>query len=154
MIPEDIEMRMSCLSMMKPKDKYSIIYVSFFLYGFAVLLPWNSILNSFDFLTLEMPEKYAPASTYPFAVNVLLVASQVVIITTGDKYTYTKRILFSLTFLAIIIAVIPYLATLPEGYNYWVVFAVLVPFGALSGVLQGTIYTMAANLPFEYMGSV
>jgi hypothetical protein len=30
-----------------------------------------------------------PASTYPFAVCVLLVVSQVVIIITGDKYTYT-----------------------------------------------------------------
>lgn len=77
-----------------------------------------------------------------------------VIITTGDKFTYTQRILTSLTFLSLILAVIPYLAILPMGYNYWAVFAILIPFGAFSGLLQGTIYTMAANLPFEYMGSV
>lgn len=82
-----------------------------------------------------MPAKYAPASTYPFAVNILLFASQIFMITTGDKFTYTQRILSSLTVLIVILAVIPYLAILPLGYNYWAVFVILIPFGAFSGLL-------------------
>ena len=50
----DEELRVSCMGVRGPRDKYLIIYVSFFLYGFAVLLPWNSILNSFDYLGLEV----------------------------------------------------------------------------------------------------
>lgn len=101
-----------------------------------------------------MPEKYAPASTYPFAINFLLVAAQIWIILTGDRFTYTQRLVVAATGLASIVLVMPYLVQLPYGVNYWVVFAVLLIYGACSGVFQGTIYTMAAYLPFKYMGAV
>ena len=55
---------------------------------------------------------------------------------------------------AIILAFIPFLAYLKDPINYWVIFVVLIPFGGFCGVLQGTVFTMAANLPFEYMGAV
>lgn len=103
---------------------------------------------------MQMPTKDAPASTYPFAVNSLLVASQVYIVTTGDRFTYSARIITCLIALTIVTAVLPYLVQLPTGLNYWVVFVILIPFGFFSGILQGTVFTMAAELPFKYMGAV
>ena len=37
-----------------PEDKGNVIYWVFLLYGFGALLPWNSILNCFDFFVLEV----------------------------------------------------------------------------------------------------
>ena len=37
-----------------PEDKGDVIYWVFLLYGFGALLPWNSILNCFDFFVLEV----------------------------------------------------------------------------------------------------
>ena len=68
-------------------------------------------------------------------MNFLLVGSQVYIITTGDKFTYNHKLIVSSAFLALIVGILPYLVEyLRMGVNYWVVFAVLVPFGAFSGV--------------------
>jgi Nucleoside transporter len=38
--------------------------------------------------------------------------------------------------------------------NFYVVFALLVIFGAFSGTAQGSVFSMAAGLPFKYMGAV
>ena len=80
-----------------------------------------------------MPAKYAPASTYPFAVNLLLVFVQIFVVTTGDKFTYSKRFFIAATGLAAIVLVLPYLVQLPYGVNYWVVFAIFIPYGGFSG---------------------
>lgn len=101
-----------------------------------------------------MPSKYAPASTYPFANTCLLVVSQIYFILAGDKYTYTQRIVTSTIGLSAIVLALPYLVQLPSGINYWVVFAVLIPYGGLSGMFQGTVFTMAAYLPFKYIAAV
>jgi hypothetical protein len=98
---------------------------------------------------------YSPTSTFPFANNALVVASQVWIMTTGDQFTYSSRIVVGFSGCSIICALLPYsTALLPIGANYWVTFVMLLIFGAFSGVAQGTCYAMAANMPFKYMGAV
>lgn len=37
-----------------PEDKGNVIYWIFLMYGFGALLPWNSILNCFDFFVVEV----------------------------------------------------------------------------------------------------
>ena len=98
---------------------------------------------------------YSPTSTFPFANSALVVASQVWIMTTGDQFTYTGRIVAGFTGTAVILTLMPYsTALLPAGANYWVTFGLLFVYGAFSGVAQGTVYAMAANMPFKYMGAV
>lgn len=48
----------------------------------------------------------------------------------------------------------PFVACLPLGLNYWLCFTLCFPFGAFSGIAQGSLFTMAANMPFKYMGAV
>ena len=45
-----------------PEDKGNVIYWVFLLYGFGALLPWNSILNCFDFFVLEV--SYNPLTLF------------------------------------------------------------------------------------------
>ena len=97
---------------------------------------------------------YSPASTYPFANIFTVVVSQIWIMTTGDKFTYNSRLIVSFSGVAFLCALMPYLVMLPLGLNYWVVFILLIFYGWFSGIAQNTVYTMAANLPFKYMGAV
>ena len=97
---------------------------------------------------------HSPTSTYPFAVNFLTCLIQIWLMTTGDMFTFNSRIIVGFGGVAIILAVFPWLATLPDGWNYWICFVVLIFYGGFSGCAQGTVFTMAANLPFEYMGIV
>lgn len=116
-----------------PEDEGNKVYYCFLYLGFCSLLPWNCILNSFDFMTLKMPG-YSPTSTYPFANNMLVVASQVWIMTTGDLFTYNGRLITGFTALAIMCSAMPYLIMLPLGMNYWVVFTLLILYGGFSGI--------------------
>ena len=54
-----------------PKDIGSKIHIIFFVWGVGVLLPWNAILNVFDFFSNEM-KGHDPIFIFPFAVNILL----------------------------------------------------------------------------------
>lgn len=42
-----------------PTDKYNIMYLTMFAYGFSFMLPWNSVLNSFDYL-MGMVRRLSP----------------------------------------------------------------------------------------------
>ena len=33
-----------------PTDQHKLVYFTMFVYGFSFMLPWNSVLNSFDYL--------------------------------------------------------------------------------------------------------
>ncbi len=41
-------------SVLVPEDKGNVVYWTIMLYGFAVLLPWNAVLNSLDFFILTV----------------------------------------------------------------------------------------------------
>lgn len=41
-------------SVLAPNDKGNVVYWTMMLYGFAVLLPWNAVLNSLDFFILTV----------------------------------------------------------------------------------------------------
>lgn len=54
-----------------PVDTKNLAYLLMFLFGIGSLLPWNAVLNAFDFFDAKMPE-YTPSFVFPFAVNGLL----------------------------------------------------------------------------------
>jgi len=75
--------------------------------------------------------------------------------TVGYQFTYTRRIVPGFTGAAVILTLIPNsTALLPAGANYWVSLGLLFIYGAFSGVTQGTVYAIRANMPFKYMGAV
>lgn len=72
----------------------------------------------------------------------------------GDAFTWTTRLVFGFIGASVCCILMPFLACLPYGTNYWVCFITCFPFGLFSGIAQGSIFTMAANMPFKYMGAV
>ena len=49
---------------------------------------------------------------------------------------------------------LPYLASIGGSTAYWSCFIVLIVLGVFQGVVQGTVFTMAAAFPFKYIGAV
>ena len=97
-----------------------------------------------------------PASVYPFGNFVLVTLAQISLLFLGDGLTWTQRVVISFAVATAILFMIPFLAAIqqPAGLNFWIIFIVLIPFGAFSGVAQGTVFTMSAQLPFKYIGAV
>lgn len=102
---------------------------------------------------MQMPG-YSPQTVYPFAVNGLLVVSQIWVIVIGGKYSFTSRVVGSFISQALILFVTPFLAHLGNGAGFWSVFLVLFIFGLVSGVGQASVFSMAGGLPFKYIGAV
>jgi hypothetical protein len=95
-----------------------------------------------------------PYSVFPFAVNLLVVVAQSYLVISGRKYTHTKRVVFGFGGCSIIMILLPLAATMSPKVNFWIVFALLIIFGAFSGTAQGSVFSMAGSLPFKYMGAV
>jgi len=55
---------------------------------------------------------------------------------------------------AIILAAIPFIASIGGKTAFWGEFALLIVFGAFSGLQQGAVFALAAAFPFKYMGAV
>jgi hypothetical protein len=49
---------------------------------------------------------------------------------------------------------IPFACKLSSPINFWVVFGILLVLGAFSGIIQGTVYAMAAGVPSKYMATL
>lgn len=95
-----------------------------------------------------------PYSVFPFGVNLLVVAAQCYLVISGRKFTHTKRVVVGFGGCSVILVLLPFAATIKQSANFYVVFALLVVFGAFSGTAQGSVFSMAAGLPFKYMGAV
>lgn len=92
---------------------------------------------------------------FPLAVNVMLPVVQFVNILYGNKFSYTARIIggFILTgALIVLLPIVSYFMEPSGGFGLCIV--IMVAFGTVSGMLQGSVFGMAGMLPPKYMGAV
>lgn len=87
-------------------------------------------------------------------MNILVVAAQCYLVVSGRKYTHTKRVVVGFSGCAVVLLLLPVAVTLSKSINFYMTFLLLVIFGAFSGTAQGSVFSMAAGLPFKYMGAV
>jgi len=80
--------------------------------------------------------------------------SQVVLVILGKRFNYTQRLVPLFIAAGIIIFAIPFLCLLSSPTNFVLVLLILLIFGAVSGFIQGTVYSMAAGVSLSYMGIV
>jgi len=72
--------------------------------------------------------------------------SQVVLVILGKRFNYTQRLVPLFIAAGIIIFAIPFLCLLSSPTNFVLVLLILLIFGAVSGSIQGTVYSMAAGV--------
>lgn len=117
------------------------------------LLPWNCIVNTFDFFAIEMPDN-KPMQTYGFANNAFVTVAQVFCTIMGPRISFNTKLYVGFLGSAVCLIAIPFISKISTPTNYFGVFGVLLVFGWFSGMVQGTTYTMAAGCGFKYMGQL
>ena len=97
-----------------------------------------------------------PTTTYPFATNGLLSISQIFLIFFGKKLTTRFKVQGMFLANAIINLSLPYAAHLITNVatKFWAVFIILFIFGLVNGIVGGTIFSLAAPLPSDYVGAI
>lgn len=65
-----------------PVDKGNLVYLTFFLYGVGVLMPFNVIMACLDFYSDTMPD-YLVGNIWPFVMNAPILTTQVLLVVYG-----------------------------------------------------------------------
>jgi hypothetical protein len=76
-----------------------------------------------------------PLTVYPLAVNLFVTMFQILLVMYGPRFSYTQRLISGFLICGIIMLAIPFACKLPNPTNFWVVFAILLIFGAFSGIV-------------------
>ena len=98
---------------------------------------------------------YQPAFVFGFAVNSLLTFIQVFIIIYGHKISYLRRISGGFLFISVLMIILPLVTNFLEPTpGFYSCLVVLVFFGAVGGIVQGSVFGLAGMLPGKYMGAV
>ncbi len=98
----------------EPKDVGNVVYLTFLIWGIAVLMPWNSVSSCFDFMNIFVGENATPqpgsnvCSIYPFANNGVVIFGMMLVIVTGNKYSYNLRISGGCAIAAVFLLIIPF----------------------------------------------
>lgn len=73
----------------------------------------------------------------------------------GHKVSYTVRIGGGFIVIAVLMIVLPLVANfLNPDAGFAACISILVIFGAMGGIVQGSVFGLAGMLPFKYMGAV
>lgn len=92
---------------------------------------------------------------FGFAVNGLLTFVQVLIMLYGTNISYVTRISGGYSCIAILMIILPLVANFLEPLpGFAVCFSLLLIFGALGGIVQGSVFALAGMFPGKYIGAV
>ncbi len=97
-----------------------------------------------------MPE-HQPISTYPFAMNSALFIGAIWYTFYGSRFSFSSLIVITFAMQALIMLLIPFVASVGGTSAYWLCFALLFTFGLFSGVCQTACYGYNAKLPSSYI---
>lgn len=136
-----------------PVDKGKAVYLTFFLYGVGVLMPFNVIMSCLDFYAYTMPD-YLCGNIWPFVINFPLWTTQVLLVVYGQKITPSQRLIPGFAAQAICMLIIPALCDIGGSAGFYSTTILLVFLGFFSGACQGTAFSLAAAFPPEYMSAV
>eukprot|EP00347_Sterkiella_histriomuscorum_P015986 403354936 len=138
----------------EPEDKGGIAYLLMVLFGIGALLPWNAILTALDFFKEKLPG-YQPDFVFSLANNGLLTVIQLFIVIQGHKYGYVLRISGGFLVISVLMIGLPLSANfLNPDAGFAACISILVVFGAMGGIVQGSVFGLAGMFPFKYMGAV
>ena len=98
-----------------------------------------------------MPTFY-PASTFPFAIQVLSLFSSLFFTIFRDRWIQIDvQIIANFSIQAVLLTIMPILANIGGPTGYWTMFLDLVVFGWFTGMLQGAVCSENAKLPGNYI---
>jgi len=160
-------------SISAPDDKYSLVYLVFFLTGMSTLLPWNffiSLNNFWDYKFRDVNETFvsnsnssqtelqktftsylAIASMIPNAVFVILNASF------GQRIKNKTRIMVSLSLVILLFGIVSALAFANsdawQTLFLYTILCLVVLINSSSAIFQGGTFGMAGKFPLSYIGA-
>ncbi|KAL1936478.1 hypothetical protein VTP01DRAFT_612 [Rhizomucor pusillus] len=141
-------------------DKHNLVYWIFFIYGVAMLLPWNVFITASEFFARRFAgTQYAETfqnyfSTYFTATNLFIFA--ILLWRQSNSSTFRVDVMSPVTLNAIVFGIMSItVETDTQGSGYfWFSLLLLVLTGATTSVFQVAVFAEACRFPSEYVQAV
>ena len=91
----------------EPRDKYNIIYLVYFIYGFGTLMSFNGVLSTLDFFNEKMP-KDNPNFIVTFGFNLLIVFMIGFLILFGEQVAFKYKMNLTMFLSIPLVILLPY----------------------------------------------
>mmetsp|Transcript_9136 Transcript_9136/g.37658 ORF Transcript_9136/g.37658 Transcript_9136/m.37658 type:complete len:407 (+) Transcript_9136:124-1344(+) len=135
-----------------PEDKFKLVLITCCALGISVLFPWNALITANNFWSYVFGED----STFEFwlsaAFNWPQVPMLLVVTKWGPRFSYTSRIMTSLSIFIVSLLAIPFFCTIGISLN--AKWAITLSLAFIAGMAQalnfGTIMGFAAIFPPMY----
>ncbi|KAG2190008.1 hypothetical protein INT46_005690 [Mucor plumbeus] len=141
------------------EDKYKLVYWIYFIYGVAMLLPWNVFITASEYFArrfAETPyeERFQNYFSTYFTITNLM--TFVLILYMQNKSAYHIDSFISIFINTVVFGVLAVtVETHIEGLVYfWFIMALIVLTGATTSFFQNSVFSEASQLPPMYMQAV
>ncbi len=121
-----------------PKDTNNTIYMISFVYGMAILAPFNAILSTLDFFNNETPN-YPISFVISFAINGVMVVVVLICLAYSEVGSNSVKINLTFAITAVLLMALPLLVSwsrekFSESVCFWLTVALLAMLGAFTAV--------------------
>lgn len=118
-------------------DKGSVILHLSFLYGVAVLSPWNAVLSTLDFFENATPN-YPISFIITFAINGVMVVVVLLCIAYSDSGSHKTKVNLTFLLTALLLIILPFVTSATSKHSqsecFWITISLLVLLGAITAV--------------------
>ncbi|CAO0796376.1 unnamed protein product [Mucor circinelloides] len=141
------------------EDKYKLVYWIYFIYGIAMLLPWNVFITASEyfarrFAATPYEEKFQNYFSTYFTITNLL--TFVLILYMQNKSAYHVDSFISILINTIVFGILAVTVETQIGGSgyFWFIMALIVLTGATTSFFQNSVFSEASQLPPMYMQAV
>jgi heme/copper-type cytochrome/quinol oxidase subunit 4 len=134
-----------------PLDTGNRILLVSFVYGVAILAPWNAVLSTLDFFTLQMPH-YPISFVVSFAINGVMVLVVTLCLAYPEKGSHAVKVngIFFVT--SIILLLLPFWVVwtdqaFGEKTCFWLTCFLLAVIGSITAISQSAVLSYMSRLP-------
>ena len=132
-----------------------ILLYHFLMIGTGVLVSWNAIATSFDWMNTVYPESYKPSMVFTminFIPNLIFMPLTVAY---GPRFAFNHRIIIPFFAMGALLAATPFIVKfIPTAPSFVIMCIVAFVIGSFNAVAQTSVFGLAGCMPNRYTGSV
>lgn len=132
-----------------------VLYYHFLMIGTGVLISWNAIATSFDWMNTVYPQSYKPSMVFTminFVPNLIFMPLTIIY---GPRIDFNLRIIIPFFAMGALLAATPFIVKfIPTVPSFVIMCIVAFVIGSFNSVAQTSVFGLAGCMPNRYTGAV
>lgn len=132
-----------------------VLYYHFIMIGTGVLISWNAISTSFDWMNTVFPQSYKPSLVLTFINFIPNLIFMPLTIAYGPRIAFNLRIIIPFFAMGALLAATPFIVEfIPTAPAFVIMCIVAFVIGSFNSIAQTSVFGLAGCMPNRYTGAV